>query len=406
MNLFTKIAREVFLFGAIVVLLTLPWAKSLSSFGIGIALGIGFVYSLVNFKEWKKEDFGYLFLFGSLYLIGVISYFYSENKDEASAKLFLKLPLLLLPFCLPLMRLLGKTRVNIIMITFVGVIFLNAVVSTIHYFLNYELLNELALHAKPIPIIGKIYHIQFSVFNALSIFLSVHLYYVFKEKKWASIFLFLAWANFITLHILAARTGLFAFYFCVGTYALYYSIRNKSIKGFVAIGAMVISLVCAFYLSTSFRNRVHDTKKDLLTYYKGTYPNHYSNTQRIMAFKTASTILGNNLVKGVGIGDVHSAMLEQYAVDDSPLLMETRKKPHNQFLENALQSGVLAIFLLLGIFIFPLFYKKKTTITLLFLFLFFISMQFESLLERQASLYVFLLFYALLVGREKHKAIH
>ena len=125
-------------------------------------------------------------------------------------------------------------------------------------------------------------------------------------------------------------------------------------KGFFVMGAMVFSLVAAYFFSTSFRNRIYDTKKDLMTYVDGTYPNHYSNTQRIMAFKTAWKVLGENKLKGVGIGDVHLEMLNQYEADKSPLLLETRKKPHNQFLEIGLQSGVISIILLGLIFLLPL----------------------------------------------------
>ena len=69
LTLFSKIARDVFLFGALVVFVTLPWAKSLSSFGIGIAVGMGFVYSMVNLKELTKEDKSYAVLFGLLLFI-------------------------------------------------------------------------------------------------------------------------------------------------------------------------------------------------------------------------------------------------------------------------------------------------------------------------------------------------
>jgi O-antigen ligase len=404
LTLFSKIARDVFLFGALVVFVTLPWAKSLSSFGIGIAVGIGFIYSMANLKELTKEDKGYVLIFGLLYLLGVISYFYSENTGEAAAKLFLKLPLLLLPFSLPLVRILGQRRRLVLLISFLSVVFLNAFFSTIHYFLHFEELNELVLHAKPIPILGKIYHIQFSVFNALSIFIGVYLYTIFKGSKWKYLFLLLAGANFVMLHILAARTGIFSFYLTAGVLLLYFTIKHKSMKGFFVMGAMVLSLVAAYFFSTSFRNRIYDTKKDLMTYVEGTYPNHYSNTQRIMAFKTAWKVFGVNTLKGVGIGDVHIEMLKQYKADNSPLLLETRKKPHNQFLELGLQSGLLSILLLLLIFLLPL-RKNKHILLVAFLMLFFVSMQFESMLERQASLYVFALIYVVLVPGHKEEGL-
>jgi len=402
LTLFSKISREVFLFGAMVVFITLPWAKSLSSFGIGIAIGMGFVYAMVNLKELTKEDKRYIFLFFMMYGLGVMSYFYSENIDEAMAKLFLKLPLLLLPFSLPLVRKLGDKRRLFLLMTFLLVVFGNALVSTIHYFLNFEELNAMVLHAKPIPILGKIYHIQFSVFNALSIFVGIYLLDKLKKNKWKYLFAFLAGANFIMIHILAARTGIFSFYLTAGVLLLFYTIKNKSIKGFIALGIMVLSLVAAYFFSTSFRNRVYDTEKDLRTYMEGTYPNHYSNTQRIMAFKTALKVLEKNPFKGVGIGDVKDEMLVQYELDKSPLLIETRKKPHNQFLEIGLQSGIVSLVVLLLVFLFP-FIKSRHILTTAFLMLFFISMQFESLLERQASLYVFSLFYVILMPLGKRE---
>lgn len=385
-----------------VVILSLPWAKSLSSFGIGIAGGISLVYALANRKKLTASDWLVILPFLALFLLGLWSTTYSDNEKVANAKLFLKLPMLLLPFALPLVREMGEKRKNLLLMSFMFMVFVVGLGSTIHYFMHFEELNKLVLQAKPIPILGRIYHIQFSVFNALSIFIGIHFYMKYKGKKISYLFLSLALANFIMLHILAARTGLFSFYISAFLLLVYYSIKYKSIQGFASISLLFLSLIGAYLFSTSFRNRCADTKKDLTTYMQGSYPNHFSNTQRLMALETGWNLFKANWAKGVGIGDVKTEMLVQYDIENSKLLPETRKKPHNQFLESMLQSGVLAALFLLWIFVVPFCSSNKLLLGAFILLMFF-SMQFESLLERQSSLYVFLFFYVLLLAKGKEE---
>lgn len=385
-----------------VLILSLPWAKSLNSFGIGISAGIGFVYALVHRSKIQKVDLYFIVPFVLLYVLALASCFYSENMEVAKAKMFLKLPMLLFPFALPLVRDLESKRLYLILTAFIGMVFIVGVASSVHYFMNFDALNKLVLQAKPIPIVGRMYHIQFSVFNALSVFIGIYLYLKFKPQKFAYVFVLLAIANFITLHILAARTGLFSFYATAFILLVAYSVKHKSLLGFGSIALLFLSMFGAYHFSTSFRNRCADTKKDIHTYLEGTYPNHFSNTQRLMAMETGWNLFKENWLVGVGVGDVKAEMLKQYELEESPLLLETRKKPHNQFLESMLQSGVISLVLLLALFVLPIgLANKKMGLLLAFLLLMFFSMQFESLFERQSSLYVFLVFYVLLIGKQE-----
>jgi O-antigen ligase len=390
------------------MMFALPRYTSITSSAMGVVVGAGFLYWVAdNFKVSSKTAL-YLCLFGGMFLLGVISMLYTNNYKEGSHKVFLKLPMLLVAFCIPLVREFSLKRVYTILFLFILLIFGNGLISMINYLANYHEINEMILQSKPVPILGKIYHIQYSVLCACSIFIGIHMYKntAFETKALNVAILVFTIGNFIFLHVLSARTGLLAFYLTAFIISTYYIIKGRKKWALGAILAMLALPVVAYYTVGSFKNRVENTKSDLKIILDDANPNYHSNAQRMEALRASWTLLVKNPL-GVGIGDVKHEMHHEYELRESRLEFKHEKKPHNQFLELALQSGLVTGVLLIILLAFPFlkFRKKLTYLFASFLMVYFISFNFESLLERQSGLYLFLLLFVLIERIQSHNTL-
>ena len=83
-------------------------------------------------------------------------------------------------------------------------------------------------------------------------------------------------------------------------------------------------------------------------------PSGHSAMQRIEYWKTSAQIIRNNLLFGVGTGDMNIAFEKQYELMNSPLKPEYRWRSHNQFFSITVGFGLLGI----AWFLFALLYPR------------------------------------------------
>lgn len=143
--------------------------------------------------------------------------------------------------------------------------------------------------------------------------------------------------------------------------------------------------------ATSFKDRNHlmdrmeAFRNQLVLYNKGISPDGSSLLQRIDHWKTASHIIKNNWIFGVGTGDVQSIFDETYKTLNSPLSKEYWYRSHNQFLTFFVSFGVLGflLFLSLWVFVFKKVLKTNNWIGFAFALVAFASFLPEDTLETQ-----------------------
>ena len=268
-----------------------------------------------------------------------------------------------------------------------------------NYFMHKEYFDTMLLQSKHIPV--GMHHIHFGVLNGLLIILLFGSFFVIEKwnrvhKIISTIILYII---FISFHILSSRTGLFSFYGASLVMLVVYAVRKSQYK-VIMIGVLTlsVSLGAAYGLSSSFQNKVANSIEDMSSWGKGEEINYKSMGMRIEAARMCVYIIRFNPL-GVGATAQDAAMAATYEALDSVLLEENRVGPHNQFLEYGVKYGWFGLLVILSFF-FSLFAWAKDSsfsmwgiITLLFIAVF-----FESLLERQASLY----FIALLVPLSYH----
>jgi len=374
-------------------MLALGFTLSKAFISIGF-IGLCFVGLLqINTIEIKKIQW-VGFLLPLSFLISAFSIINTEHYPDAFNKLVLKLPLLFFPLLIiAFSKLNEKTRLMCVLV-FLYAMYLPAVVSVYNYAINKTLFDALILESKPLPIeFGYgIYHIQFSVLLAISVVLGTYYLLSFRKNVLHYVLLFLTISNAIMIHVLSARTGLLSMYLGLAVVFVLF-IKDFPLKTKVAGIVMAFLLPVLFvFSSSSLRNRMQNTLKDLEVTTQQKDPNDHSFAMRIAAWQNAVDVIKKHPLLGVGIGDVEHELKNNFASFNPIIIEKNRKNPHNQFLETMVESGILNGVLLLFFAIYIMFYKKKKEGLLLLSALavvLFSASFFESILERQATVVAF-----------------
>ena len=121
--------------------------------------------------------------------------------------------------------------------------------------------------------------------------------------------------------------------------------------------------------------------------------------QRIEFIKASFGIIKDNILLGVGTGDIANAFADYYEDTNSKLRPEYRFRSHNQYLAITVAFGVLGLFWFLFSLLYPYFADKKNRNYIYFVFLFIImlSMLTEDTIETQIGVTLFAFFNSFLV---------
>lgn len=388
---------------------------SLFCFGLTLSkslISIGFmgvvIIGIISFKKYNlsssEKKIGLVLVIS--FMLTALSLIFTNNFNTSFDKIILKLPLLLIPFAVFSFKNVTENLRQKMIVVFNYAMFLPAVVSVYNYLINKTLFDDLILQSKPLPVeFGYgLYHIQFSVLLAAAIVLGVIalLQNTISNNQMTFWFLLvLVGVNIVSLHLLSARTGLLSLY-AAAFVVIYQYFKKIELKKKITISALVILLPLLFILfSTSLKNRIFNTYEDLKVTVSGKDANDYSMAMRVAAWYNAFDVIKENPLLGVGVGNVEAVLKENFEEFNPQITPQNRKNPHNQFIETAVESGVLNGVLLLVFFGLLLFLKfdKQTKISLSAIgILFFTACLFESLLERQSTVVGIVMIVAFILG--------
>lgn len=139
------------------------------------------------------------------------------------------------------------------------------------------------------------------------------------------------------------------------------------------------------------------------SYKRGGNPSGHSITQRFEYWKTALSIIKNNLILGVGTGDVKNAFETEYERTNSLLSKQWRLRSHNQYLSIAVAFGIVGLsWFLLSLF-YPVIRENKLFdyFYITFFIIALLSMLTEDTLETQAGVSFYVFFNTVFLFRDK-----
>jgi O-antigen ligase len=142
------------------------------------------------------------------------------------------------------------------------------------------------------------------------------------------------------------------------------------------------------------QGRLHEIAWEIDVYKKTGNPNGHSLTQRFEYWKTATRIIKNNLLFGVGTGDLGLAFQEEYNKSNSVLEQRWRLRSHNQYLSIAVGMGIIGLLWFLLTLFYPMFKlnMQSNFLYLSFFVIAIVSFLTEDTLETQAGVTFFAAF--------------
>lgn len=145
--------------------------------------------------------------------------------------------------------------------------------------------------------------------------------------------------------------------------------------------------------------RIYEVIWEIDRYRLGYSPNEKSVVQRYLYLEAGWSIARENLLYGVGNGDVKGAFEEYYDRVNSPLTEQWRRRAHNQYLTFLLTFGVIGFLITMFALIAPVFLMKRNRsfMAVGFLILMLLSMVSEDTLETAAGSAFVGFFYSLFV---------
>ena len=377
--------EKLFTYLGIAIAITLVWWPLLNSICCILFFASWFFIADKSFFTNKRT--GYTILFSSLYIISLIGFFYSSNKEEALFRIQQKIPLLLFPFVFASSNLLSKKGVYKIMYAFsfsfaafciycIGKVLLSFFENG--DFTNFTGYNLIALNDM-YPFITGVFCTFCIVFHFLKIKLEhnnlfIHVFFIFLF--WIMLLLL---ANIIALFTAAVVTFFYTF--------LLLKTHVQRIIFCLLCGAV---LVTNFYFNATFKQKIialtdFSTENEIQLDTDASLGRSWDGKAlRVAIWKCSGDLIRNNYIFGLGTGDVQDSL--QYAYELRKFYFASRYNrynAHNQYIQQMLLHGIFGLVLLVCCITIPFFYTPVSNNQFLipFLFIFGVICFTESVLE-------------------------
>jgi O-antigen ligase len=127
---------------------------------------------------------------------------------------------------------------------------------------------------------------------------------------------------------------------------------------------------------------------------------NYSDSERLISMAAGAKLIRENLIFGVGTGDIKDAMNTIYDRDYPYIDINNRKLPHNQFIWMWASNGILGITAFLVSIFYPLLYKKnyKNLLLLMFSIITMSSFVTEHTLEIQVGIAFYVIWMTIILN--------
>lgn len=221
--------------------------------------------------------------------------------------------------------------------------------------------------------------------------------YLYKENFYKKILYPVLITTFfvVIIYFLSSKAGFLGLALMFPFFVI--KLINKRIISLIIAGFGILTIIAFMY---KFNNRVSDFINEAKMIYNNDTINSYdsSTSDRYKIYKLSLGLINENLINGVGAGDVKDALVAKYVENKMEHAAELRLNVHNQYLETLIGLGLIGFVLLLLLFLYPVIYVFKRQRFLLFSFLLICAFHFifESMLNTQSGVIYFAYFYCFL----------
>ncbi|SNR45630.1 O-antigen ligase family protein [Hymenobacter mucosus] len=342
-----------------------------------------------------------------LYAVLLVSCLYTDDWPVWRHEVYRQLPWLAVPFTFAVAAPLSeRQRCAVGSLYVVGTALVGMATLGV-YFLDAAAANVAFGLGQSLPSVTGIFHIHFGLMLALAAFLGLLLRrnsYTPPPVRWALVVSVIL--AVLTLHLLAYRTGLLAFYVMLVVEAVRLLLRRRVLGGVALLCALSVVPWLAYQTLEPVQQRMHATIWDVQQFQQEHDINQYSLSRRFAAWKTAVIVAQQHPWLGVGPADAYQAMMRQYEWQSFGLEPENRVMVHNQYLHQLVAAGVVGLSLWLLVLFGPLMKPalRQNAYVYRFLLIQATAMLVDSLLQLQIGFNLFVFFYGFLVVANERRA--
>jgi O-antigen ligase len=397
--------------------LFLPLMPVVTNIILGFLVIISFSTNSPKQKLQLLKNRPYMLLFLLYYLLHLLSFFWSDDKREATTQLSMRLPLFIFPLAIGTLMIGSQLRDRIIYaiaIVTTGAALISLGLSFSQYSTTgnsgYLYNDSLTMH-----------FVLQSIYVAMLVNISIVglIYLLSKRPSFIKMpgLLYLAIVVLFGYHfLLASRSAMIILYGGLFLFAVYYIIKKrKYLEGITLILGMFIGSFILFKFFPKTVQRFKELTYTSFQYSSTAAESHYdmqldseqwngANT-RLALWSCGWEVAKNNMIIGVGIGDRIQAVNEVYKARNFTMAIETKKNVHNSYLDALLTFGIGGLFLFLLTFVaLPLIdvSKRKDMFNLFVVTAFIISMIFEVYLARSIGSMLAGFFYSFIAATKKN----
>jgi O-antigen ligase len=372
-------------------------SRAILSIGMIIFIANGFLQG-----DWKerlglfKKDY-LLPGITCLFVLPFVSGLWSSDQAAWLELMVDMLPLLLLPFAMAMQKGFERKHFLFFSLVWISLLLIGSLFSATYYFIDRENYEALYRLSKTIPTPAENDHIRFSMAIVIALLLWL------KLEEWKSISakaikwtcrIAAAWFV-IYLHLLGAKTGLMGLYLIVlplFIWQLYHTGRKQLTTA--ALVAVLFLPVVAFYSIPTFRIRIQYVLFEQNNWQQEQFAGNFSDVNRLVSIKSGCSIFKNNLLTGVGYGDIKEETAKWYAANAPEVASSQLFLPLNQWMLSGSGAGIAGVILFTVVVLLPFFMKqwqqhKQALAFVLFMDLVFL---YESTINDQFGVFLFCFF--------------
>jgi O-antigen ligase len=360
-------------------------------------------------KKWNQLSGFFSFanysnLLTVLFVFIAISLLWTNNFKAGKFEIEQKLSLLILPIICYANKDWMLSKIKNLLCVFVASNVLVSCIAIIEGVLKKMQHVHLLADAALLPMYSEfspyLHVAYFAFYLSFATVISIH-FLIHSASKYEKLFLLISIIICsIALYFSSSKGAFLSILFMLSFMAIIEFIQSKSK---VKLGLILIGLFVVLIVTVKNNPRIYSVKKMFteILHPENVDPNassDISNGQRIFVIKSSLQVISENVICGVGAGDVIDELEKKYIVNNYKVLAHKKLNAHNQFLDFFIELGLIGGVLFLIINVMAIYHsiKKRNFLQIYFVIGFVIISCTESFLNHQAGIVFYCLMFCLL----------
>ena len=355
--------RNTVIFALMIIMMAaLFFSRALLSISMAAFILVCLFHS--GIKKQITQFFASPLLWGMslLFFLPLLSGLWSNDKEEWSMIVLIKLPLAALPLAFAGPSNFSKRQWNRLAFAFIILVTAGTIWSMFHYVSDATAINEQYLKAKTLITPLKNDHVRFSWLVSVAILLAAWLFRsnIRENRKLSWMLAITAVWLVLFLHLLAARTGLLFFYMMLAGTLIWLLVKKVKAVYSIALFIFLLAIpLLAYKALPSFQNRVKYFLYEFEYFKKTHYLPGANDAVRIISIKAGWGIMQQQPLTGVGFGDIIGSSKKWYAVNYPEMLETDKIYPASEWILYGAGCGVPGFLIFALVMIIPFFIKTK-----------------------------------------------